>query len=307
MTGVVIDVGKSGIRCWFDGVLASVDGMAPDAAAAADAGSLLADGVRAAWCEHPASATAGDVGVVAFGTNFLPLEAELDVAGSALRAVWPGAAIAIAEDGILAHASALGRAGVVASVGTGTIVVGIDHAGRVSRVDGWGPDLGDRGSAWAIGVAGMRAVYRQLDGTGPATTLTADLADYLRSDVDLATATRLLARPDRIRYVAGFAVRVLRASAAGDDLARSIVEGAVDDLTASICAATRRIGDRKIALVGGLTSDDHWLSIMKNRCVDSDLDFQTPGSLRDLDAGVMVREPYNSACAWTYLPTGSTE
>ncbi|HEY9294454.1 MAG TPA: BadF/BadG/BcrA/BcrD ATPase family protein [Microlunatus sp.] len=302
MTGVVVDVGKSATRCWSDGVVATAAGLAPDRAGRAGAGRMLAAAIGEAWEQHPAASTVEAVDVVAIGSTFLPLADELEAAGAELRKLWPTAEISLAEDGILAHGYALGRAGVVASVGTGTIVIGIDEAGRVVRVDGWGPDLGDRGSAWQIGNSGMRAAYRHRDGVTEAAVLAAELTTYLDGPLDLATATRLLGEDDRVRRIAGFAVPVLAAAADGDATATTIVARAAAELVDSIAAAAEQSGSRSVALVGGLTADRHWTAVVEGLCAGRRLAVHPAGSLRQFDPGVLLRAPYRAGCAWSSVP-----
>ena len=94
--------------------------------------------------------------------------AQLRLLARGLEKLFGGPALVV-EDGLLAHAGALAGAGTVICAGTGTTVLGIGASGRRVKVDGWGPVLGDRGSAYAVGLAGMRAATAALDGTGPAT------------------------------------------------------------------------------------------------------------------------------------------
>lgn len=305
MTGVVVDVGKSGIRCWVDGVPRTVDGLAPEAAAATGSGAALAAGIRAAWATHQHSTTDAPVTDVAVGTTFLPEHAELEKAGGDLARLWPRARIGIAEDGLLAHAYALGCPGVVASAGTGVIVLGVDRAGRVCRVDGWGPDLGDRGSAWALGVAGLRAVYSERDGVGPTTRLTQDFCSHLDGSPDLSTATRLLGAPDRVSRTAGFAVAVLAAAQGGDRVASAIVDEAADDLVASVGSVARRTGEDAVALVGGLTRDAYWSGIVTDRCRARGLTVREAGTPSSFDPAALLRPPYRDACAWRSTPRGA--
>lgn len=302
MTGVLVDVGKSAIRCWIDGERRTVEGLAPESAASAGAGETLAAGVRAAWDAHDRGPDDQRVSEVAIGTTFLPEQEELVAAGLQLRDLWPAATIGVAEDGVLAHGYALGGPGVVASAGTGTIVIGIDRAGRMFRADGWGPDLGDRGSAWAIGVAGLRAVYRERDGVGPATTLTREFTNHLDAAPDLTTATRLLGRADRVSRTAGFAVPVLAAARAGDPVAIAIVDEASADLVASVTSIAHRIDEASFALVGGLARDTHWSGIVTQRCRELGLDVRSAGGPSRFDPAVLLRPPYRAACAWWSSP-----
>ena len=62
--------------------------------------------------------------------------------------------------------------GLALVAGTGSIAYGRMADGRRARAGGWGHLLGDEGSAYALVLAGLRAVARAADGRGPATVLT---------------------------------------------------------------------------------------------------------------------------------------
>ena len=70
-------------------------------------------------------------------------------------------------------------AGIIIIAGTGSIVLGRDAVGTEARAGGWGPLLADDGSGYAIGLAGLRAVFRARDGWGPSTALTQALQEAL--------------------------------------------------------------------------------------------------------------------------------
>jgi N-acetylglucosamine kinase-like BadF-type ATPase len=81
--------------------------------------------------------------------------------------------VAIASDGLTSLLGALGdRPGAVVAAGTGTVCVARDGE-RMAKVDGWGSLLGDAGSGFAIGRAGLDAALRRLDGRGGSAALLA--------------------------------------------------------------------------------------------------------------------------------------
>ncbi|MEU4777755.1 BadF/BadG/BcrA/BcrD ATPase family protein [Micromonospora sp. NPDC023633] len=151
------------------------------------------------------------------------------------------AVVVVVEDSILAHAGALGGPGVLLCVGTGTTVLAVDADGDHARLDGWGPHLGDRGSAHAIGLAGMRAATASYDRVGPATVLVDRLVAAL-GGVDLASLQRYYRDPAMISRTAAFAREVLDAAAGADPVAGRICAGAAADLADAAQAATDRLG-----------------------------------------------------------------
>ncbi|MEV1329491.1 BadF/BadG/BcrA/BcrD ATPase family protein [Micromonospora costi] len=158
----------------------------------------------------------------------------------ALERQFGGPAVVV-EDSILAHAGALGGPGVLLCAGTGTTVLAVDADGDHVRLDGWGPHLGDRGSAYAIGLAGMRAAAASYDRVGPATVLVDRLVTAL-GGLDLASLQRYYRDPAMIPRTADFAREVIDAAGQADDVAGRICAEAVTDLADTAQAATDRLG-----------------------------------------------------------------
>ena len=62
--------------------------------------------------------------------------------------------------------------GIVVVAGTGSVVLGRDPEGRMLRRGGYGWQMGDEGSGYAIGRAALGAVSRAHDGRSPETAIT---------------------------------------------------------------------------------------------------------------------------------------
>jgi N-acetylglucosamine kinase-like BadF-type ATPase len=147
--------------------------------------------------------------------------------------------VAIASDGLTSLLGALGdRDGAVVAAGTGTVCVA-RRGERLAKVDGWGTLLGDAGSGFAIGRAGLDSALRHADGRGGSEAL-------------LRAAERRYAPlpelPERIygaavpsRAVAAFAADVASEAAAGDEHAAAIMADAGGELALSACAALGRL------------------------------------------------------------------
>jgi N-acetylglucosamine kinase-like BadF-type ATPase len=165
----------------------------------------------------------------------------------------------VIEDVYLAHAGAVNGPGTVLCVGTGTNVLAIGATGASTRLDGWGPTLGDRGSGYAIGLAGLRAAAAALDGVGPRTALTEEFPDAV-GGTGLASLQRFYRDPRLVARVAGFARPVIDA-AARDEVARAICETAVADLVAVAEAAATRQPDagRLVSHSGRLIGSSEFL------------------------------------------------
>ncbi|MFI2101694.1 BadF/BadG/BcrA/BcrD ATPase family protein [Isoptericola sp. NPDC019693] len=160
---------------------------------------------------------------------------------------------AVAADALAAHLGALGgRAGAVAAVGTGAIVLATDLRRRWHRADGWGHLLGDLGSGSWIGAHGLRAAVATHDGRpGPAspTLLAAALERF--GPVEGWPAA-LYGRPDRAHVLASFTPAVADAAAAGDLVAHGILHDAGTHLAESLAAALRPGIPPLAAVTGGV-------------------------------------------------------
>ena len=164
---------------------------------------------------------------------------ELDRLRRALAAVFGAGEVAVVPDVFLAHAGAVDGPGVVVCAGTGTAVLALGRDGRIAALDAWGPVIGDRGSGWSVGMAGLRAAAASIDGIGPATSL-ADRMSMALGGTDLAALQALYSDPRLTARVAGFAEEVAGAARAGDDVACQIWrDAAVELANTAIAAATR--------------------------------------------------------------------
>jgi N-acetylglucosamine kinase-like BadF-type ATPase len=147
--------------------------------------------------------------------------------------------VAIASDGLTSLLGALGdRPGAVVAAGTGTVCVARDGE-RMAKVDGWGSLLGDAGSGFAIGRAGLDAALRRLDGRGGSAALLT--AAERRYGPPAGLSERIHGAPVPTRAVASFAADVAREAAAGDELAAAILRDAGRELATSACAALGRL------------------------------------------------------------------
>ena len=160
--------------------------------------------------------------------------------------------VRLAHDSVTSYLAALGLdPGVVVAAGTGVVTLGVGEAG-IARVDGWGYLLGDAGSGYWLGRAGLDHALRAYDGRGPATALTEVLyASFPKPDeayIDLQTD------PDTVRRVAAFA-RAVCDLAATDAVAAAICTSAGQELALSAEAAAARVrlgGDPRVCLIGGV-------------------------------------------------------
>jgi N-acetylglucosamine kinase-like BadF-type ATPase len=145
----------------------------------------------------------------------------------------------VVTDAEAAFASAFEEGpGVLLLSGTGSIAVARDPAGEWHRAGGWGWRVGDEGSGFAIGRAGVAAVGRALDGRGPTTTLREVLPDA--AGVVDAGALMAWAREAAPAELAALAGPVQGEARGGDPVADGIVRAAAGDLVAHVVALQSR-------------------------------------------------------------------
>ena len=131
--------------------------------------------------------------------------------------------------------------GIAVIAGTGSIVMGRSADGTTARAGGWGPLLGDEGSAYAIAVEGLRAAVRAVDGRGPQTRLVADLLAALNlTSPDQLISAIYDAHPERAQ-LARLAPVVTRAAVERDGVAIQITDHAAASLAEQIEVVARAL------------------------------------------------------------------
>lgn len=214
--------------------------------------ATIAETVRRAL--SAAGALQGDVLVVGAAGAGRPAEArELQ---QALRGEGVAQSVVVTTDIAIALEGALGSGpGIVLAAGTGSIAIARDAAGVSHRAGGYGWQMGDEGSGYAIGRAALGAVSRATDGRGADTALSAKLLEATRSaDFDELVRWTATAGPPE---VAALTPHVLAAADAGDPTARAIIHYAAEELAGLVLHLRRTLGAESptVALTGGLLAN----------------------------------------------------
>lgn len=146
--------------------------------------------------------------------------------------------VTVLSDAQAAYLGALGeRPGLLVLAGTGSIVVGRTSRGRWVRRGGFGPLLGDEGSAFWIGREWLRATTQ---------------------GEDFEPVRRMIRASDPIARIASMAVKVLGRATRENRLARRIVADAqrhLADLAVEAAQALRLPGPVPISWAGRLLED----------------------------------------------------
>ncbi|MDE3057637.1 MAG: hypothetical protein KGJ59_06750 [Bacteroidota bacterium] len=159
-----------------------------------------------------------------------------------------------------------GSAGIILIAGTGSIAFGKDAKGNVHRTGGWGRIIGDEGSGYFIGRAGMSAVTHHLDGRSPATKLTS----LVSKKFGLKNQTDIVAAVYKNNFdLASVAPLVLNAAEKDDRVCRAIVNAAVMELETHVRSLIPKLHARSrhgvkekslLTFIGGLIANDTLLA-----------------------------------------------
>jgi len=172
-----------------------------------------------------------------------------------LSRIWPETSIQIITDAEAALETAVGAApGVVLIAGTGSIALGRNSKGETARAGGYGPWIGDAGSAYDIGREATLSVARARDLAAPATLL----SEMILSALDCRNWDDVV---EKIALGPGSVFPklvpvVMQASEDGDSAARDILVRAALNLANIALAVIGRLNMKgsefRVARVGGV-------------------------------------------------------
>jgi N-acetylmuramic acid 6-phosphate etherase len=192
-----------------------------------------------------AGLTATDVTAIGLGMAGVGRPGDQRVVQDMLSHIARFRRVVITHDAEVALIGGVGhRHGAVLIAGTGATAYGVNTHGAAWRADGWGYLVGDEGSAYWIGVEGLRAAARAHDGRGPATALEDLLVSHLGlSDAD-ALVTLIYAdasgsKGQVVPRLANLAPLVSHAARGGDTVAQAILQEAGRRLSNTLNAVVR--------------------------------------------------------------------
>ena len=252
---LAVDLGKTNCRARLrqngrttEAAGSGTPGLAGPGGAARAEAAILA--VALPLLRQAGLAELDQAGVAAAGTLAAP-EAAQALAAQLCDSL-PAQRVMLCSDATAAHAGALsGGPGVVLAIGTGVVAIAVAADGAVRRADGWGCWLGDEGGGAWLGLHGLRAAVRHLDGRGPATMLRQAAEARFGPLASLAAEFEGHANPARL--AASFAPDVAEAARAGDAVAKALMEQAALALATTAGAAAAPSDDPcDLAIVGGL-------------------------------------------------------
>ncbi|WP_298891490.1 N-acetylmuramic acid 6-phosphate etherase [uncultured Serinicoccus sp.] len=250
---LAVDLGKTGARGrWRRGEeVREADGPGVVGLAAADGVEQVVGAVRS--LSGALGLGGSRVDVLAVGlVGYHAASARRDDLAAALLEEFADTVV-LTGDVTTTYVGAVGdRPGVVVAAGTGAVALAADVAGRTAVRDGWGFLLGDDGSGYAVGRAGLRAALEHRDGRGGAAALEQAATRRFGDLAGLPSAVHSAEHPSRL--VASFARDVAEAARAGDPVAVQIWQDAAAALARTAMAARDAVDPAlPVCLAGGLT------------------------------------------------------
>jgi len=179
------------------------------------------------------------------------------------------------------------ESGLVVIAGTGSVVLARTRAGTAHRVGGWGHLLGDPGSGYAVGQAGLRAVAEAFDG-GADTSLRPRIAEEYGVDERAALIQWVYQDRPPLQDVAPL---VIEAAADGDAVATDILTSQVAELVRQVewlLGETDDVAPR-IALLGGMLQNEHYAAALRRALADRVPDWSVEGLQREPVVGALRR------------------
>jgi N-acetylglucosamine kinase-like BadF-type ATPase len=233
-----------------------------------DAANVIVSVIRSALDRHrPAAIVVGAAGA---GRAHVAAALEALIGGA-----YPQARVAVADDAPIALRAAIPAGpGVVLVAGTGSVAYA-ENGDRRARVGGLGFLAGDEGSAFAIGMAGVRLYGRVLDGRAPADETTDFVARTLAAPDRTAYLNALYDEPLLPAKIAALAPIIVAFAGKGNRAASKIVQQAALDLGELVRQAARACelvdASPAVALTGGLLAENSLLTFLLETRIIGDL------------------------------------
>src|SRR5262245_17542258 len=201
--------------------------------------------------------TRAQVGAAVLGLAGVDLNEGVEVIRGWADIVQLSKKLKVANDATLLFAAGTPEGwGLAVIAGTGSIAFTRDAEGKTGRAGGWGYLPGDEGSAFRLGLLGLRAACRAADGIGDTSSLLPAFLEKLESNDPREFIPTVYRGSWDKAYIAGLAPVVLEAAAGGDRVALGIVEQETHELARTAAGAVAAGGLSRdgvpIALAGGL-------------------------------------------------------
>ncbi len=171
------------------------------------------------------------------GLSGISISSVADWVRNALAAHVSGTIEICGDELIALDAAFHGGRGILAIAGTGSHVVGRARDGQLVRTGGWGPVMSDQGAGTRIGLLALRAMFHAQDASEATALLPAIHAAW-----GTHTIEDLIERGNSLPVVefSKLAPLVAEAAAAGDAVARSVLQQSGEELADLVLLAMRK-------------------------------------------------------------------
>lgn len=170
--------------------------------------------------------------------------------------------VEVVHDALIALDAAYdAESGIVVIAGTGSVVLGRTEGGTLYRAGGWGHVLGDPGSGYGIGRAGLQAVAEAFDG-GQDTALRPRLRDFC----DVKNREELLRKVYQEDFrVQSIAPLVIEAASDDDSVASRILVSEAEGLVDQFEWIVRRADGMtpQLTLLGGMVQNESYEDLLR--------------------------------------------
>ncbi len=236
-----------------------------------------------------ASLSRSDIEVVCAGIAGVIRSESRDLVEGMLRGMTPARTVLVETDAYIALAGATKcRPGIIVISGTGSVAFGVNPEGKTALVGGWGRLLGDEGSGYDIARRGLQAVLREIDGRGPATSISQKIAAELFVSSSQQVVHELYQGRLTEGKIASLYPLIDEGAREGDAVALSLFEDAAGHLADAARAVVKELavvpGEALITVAGGALVGSPCL----RECLDRALATRGLASLRDPFAGAEI-------------------
>ena len=145
-----------------------------------------------------------------------------------------------------------GASGALLISGTGSMACAIDQEGNFHTSGGWGQILGDEGSGYHLGMAGIQAAIHFHDQMAPPTLLLERLLAFYRLN-NLADLIEIVygSSPEK-GNIAAFAIEVEKAAQQGDEVSIRLIDDEVEWLIRLSESILKKSGVKCLGLYGSM-------------------------------------------------------
>lgn len=218
---------------------------------------------------------------------------------------FPAGRYTLCNDAVLAFYAGAEPPGMVLIAGTGSIVMGVDSRGHLTRTGGWGYGFSDLGSGYWLGCRALREALRYCDGCGPWAPWFPKIAQTLGAESmeGLSEAAADITRCDQVAALA----KVLLTWPEPDPLGDDILERGSRFLTELLVACDKKMtympGETPhLVLAGGCMGSARYAGMVTRQLPDRLRENLTTEICAPVQGGIRLAKRAAGQLGWTPNP-----